>query len=699
MGTSSSQPAHVVTVRLEPPLARCPQGKFYASIYSAAHGCIKYARWGEPQTLGLWADDIITVTLFFAKSDTHFENDVFDNFAEVHLPWHHICETLGDGGNEVMFELVVAPDLPWLGQHASPAQYSEAFERARAVAMRDPAAARVRVGIRRLPSHAPSEANAESGGFQRALSRATSSTRSLGSRSPSQRARRLSSPIAASRHVASQVAGWWGAADAHSENAGFQGLFGGRAPSSPTRSKGSDASPLETSSPCKSFRDIGDESLHIPWSSRAGSSVSGKDVEGDDRKQVLQLQARSQALRAQLGLKELDLPNVEDHVCAYLESLRQAVRENHELRLYLQGADQDLTIAAENILHGDAHRRSRFGDPVFEGYVAHALALVSQTQAETQNNLAMIWQYDEQIRSLESELASVRAKQIIVAQPNNNKSTGEEDLQRQEQTIELQALEAECAALHTSIAQELSLTSEEEERIIQELQLEHEVQQQEIEHLKEMILSQSSDDDVCVMPGTAVLTQEAEQLQIRRAQEKERDLQEEREHEFLTDDLRRETHALREELQGIASLKAAMELELDNLLQAQKGAHIEGRQREQLRRERDVIMKEIGRSRCRVQFLDQKIELLQGEVEDIRRRAELLWRSQNPKSSSTLNTQAEDLQERVEKLQMEVLMTKRREEGLAQEEEEARQALDQAMLETVVMEKRTALLANRSLNA
>ncbi|CAK0876619.1 unnamed protein product [Prorocentrum cordatum] len=155
-----SKPAHHVEVRLEPPLnVNPPDGLYFiARLHSAAdglpksddehHGHVdddgaptshvfdaaglsKYREWGVPQPLGIWADDVITVSIHAARTEAHFDRCKYEDVAELHLPWELVCRG-APAGEEMVFDLAMARGVPWLGNNALQGQYQERRSGARA---------------------------------------------------------------------------------------------------------------------------------------------------------------------------------------------------------------------------------------------------------------------------------------------------------------------------------------------------------------------------------------------------------------------------------------------------------------------------------------------------------------------------------------------------------------------------------------
>jgi len=133
MGQTSSQPACLVEVSVhQPSMASGPSGakmSYFACLHTACDGHINYSSWGSPQLLGLWADDVITVSLYMAQSEHHFHALMREEIAETYLPWEAIADFMRKG-EEVSFCLGLNRDRPWLRHTGTRDQYLAAFNAA-----------------------------------------------------------------------------------------------------------------------------------------------------------------------------------------------------------------------------------------------------------------------------------------------------------------------------------------------------------------------------------------------------------------------------------------------------------------------------------------------------------------------------------------------------------------------------------------
>lgn len=626
MGASCSQAAYTVQVRLERPEVRCPDA-FFACLHSAADGDVRYNVWGEPQTLGLLLDDIITVSIFTAQSEQHFDRLAHEEFAEVYLPWDVISNQLIDG-QETVFLLGLQPGIPWLGQHALPAQYSSAFFDACGWAQERPSAPRICVGIRRLP----------------------------------------------------------------------QGLHAG---------KGPEAAPM--------LPHMGKLYSDSPNSASSAAAVSPavacgvEELSPDEMKRLFQLQVRNKELRAQLRLREGDGPDVEGQVREHLELLRRAVAENYSLRTGLQSADRELAelsvcLSQEQRLAiadaaGDALPSAR--SPTAEDsaeFERQATLILGEIQAVTNSNIELIAHYDTQIKTLEAELVRAREAQALAGADD---TAGEARLMEAKQELEhsigeLEILEDECAKLEGALCEEPGGNGEADKMEAQKLQLEHEVQEKEIGHLRQ-ILERQYTEEPTALPGSGILQDQVASLQAELSQEALRGEEELASAQQQADELRQHVLAFQDELEAVAEAKLAAEQELEELRarSPDRAPSVQQQHADEEARS-ESLRKELNRSHCRIEFFDEKIQQLQQEAADIGQRAsDVLQVAQvGPGGTPEDAAHIAELEMLVQRQQQEVELMRCREERLRQEQSEAQQAWEDASAYSAMAKKNMTLLHN-----
>jgi len=130
------RPAHVIEVKVQEPawteypavvehLQRKHHTGVFIRIHSAADG---FADLCEPHLLGVWTDDVISLSIHTAKSKKHFERGHSEEFVQVHIPRDVVCDRLSSETKDAEFLLGLRKDLPTLGRNGSKAQYRAAFE-------------------------------------------------------------------------------------------------------------------------------------------------------------------------------------------------------------------------------------------------------------------------------------------------------------------------------------------------------------------------------------------------------------------------------------------------------------------------------------------------------------------------------------------------------------------------------------------
>mmetsp|Transcript_125205 Transcript_125205/g.279347 ORF Transcript_125205/g.279347 Transcript_125205/m.279347 type:complete len:663 (+) Transcript_125205:32-2020(+) len=657
MGATNQRPAVVVEVRLAPPQAECPlaEGAFFAQIHSAADGITAYGAWGQAQAVGLWSDDVVTVSLCAARSKAHFERQRCSDFAELHLPWELAGEGLREGDERVL-DLGLEPGTLHLGLEASPAEYREAFLRARELA-KDPARPRLRVGLRRAPM--PQE------------------------RAPPALAL-LSMP------------------------------GGGSEP--------------------ESAGDVGAVPALASSTHPSGDSCGIDELSPEEMKRLFQLQVINQELRAELTpFGAGTQPEVEDQLKSHLACLRRSVAEGYELRAELQVVDREVASMSAGLTQqerlalatgastppGTAVQASPAGDNA--DWEEQAAEVMSEIQGVTQSNILLISHYDAQIKSLQGELLMARRRHSEavgspLSSPRGSVSSlllgaaGEREAQRKlrEQGEELQGLMGEISQLEAALAQDLSRRREADARTLQQLQLEHEVQVEEIGHLQQILQRQDAEEPM-KPPSTGLLQVEVLQVEAQVSEMRRQGAEERAYAERHAAELRQEAACLQEELRDAEAAKLAAERELATLRQdgahggtgaaaaASAAAAAERASSEELYR-KEALEKEVRRYHQRLEFCDQKISLMQDEADDLRQRASHVLRATPPEAPEHEGggDHVAELQAIVQQRQEQVQLMKRTEDGLREELEEAQQALETAKVEAAVVEQRMLLLRSRT---
>jgi len=280
------------------------------------------------------------------------------------------------------------------------------------------------------------------------------------------------------------------------------------------------------------------------------------------------------------------------------------------------------------------------------------------------------------------------------------------------QRFEVQCLESECAKLANEVEALTVARKLAEARAMQDLQMAHEVQLDEIEHFRRLVDEKRAGAEVVsgspvsgasnrVQPPNtgALLEAELEQLQQHLAQVTQKGDEERKASEALANELRRETREIVRELEAIAEEKAACVRDLEEARSAH-GSAVPASVLDNERQEGESIVKEIARTRTRIGGLELKIQQLQQEAKDIGERASFVLRSvpdacgqdAHPAESARaieLNSLVQERERRLEE-------AKRLEASLRKESDEVDQALQAAKVEAAVMEQKMTLLKNRT---
>lgn len=654
MGAVGTKAAHHVEVRLRPPVNDDPgEGLlFVARVHSAADGISKYRTWGEPQILGLWADDIVTISLYEAQTEEHFDAYQYNEVAELYVPWE-VIEVIwrqSQPGEEMFFDLALSRTAPWLGANATLKQYRDAFWRAHEAAQADPGSVpRMCVGIREvqpheLPHEVPWEAatplrDEDLRGDDGDLPGAGQS----GARFGEERG---------------QAAWRW-----------------------PVHTRPEMAAPV-----LRAFEDLGP----------------------DDEHRVGQLQLRNQELRRQctaLGLRDVDVPDVEDRVRAHCDLFGRSASENAQLRDESQALERELAnVYGEAELPGDL----RGAD---EDAARQCAGTMQEIRRVIQHSIELSGQCSGHLRQLEEDVSAASA----APPPQYADADDEVDQLRRllgQQHDEHEAVLVECSRLESLLevaaGEAQAQRSEAEERRCEELGGRCRQLYEEVEALQQQLRDRPElrDSEDGMLPATVVLTDEVEHLQAQLAEQQRRRAQEQVEMEQRPGQLRRETRALQEKLQETLEARERADRELERLQQShereleelrstavERAAATRAREEKELVRE--ALSKDAARSRRRIEFFDQKVQQLLAESQDLRQRAELAWQSV-PDTPEHAGAEAGALQEQLSAWQSRLQACGREREALQGERDRARQELENSLVEARVAEQKLRLLRDRT---
>lgn len=600
MGASAPQATQRAEVRLQAPEERlAPAGEvFFARLHSAAEGVARYEQWGRLQEVGLWSDDVITISVHTARSEASFAAHRCHDFAEVYLPWDLIKEELElkevspDG--KLSFELTLHPGRPSLGEHAHPSKYFDAFRRDREEAKLDRSVPRVGVTLRRStgpPGVASASAKEAPPGF--------------------------SLPALP----------------------GPEGAAAAMPPAAETPLGASPGSALAAGRMAESWERAGVASPSLLY--------GVNEVAAEDMKVLLRLQMQNQELRAQCGAgAEAALDEAEEALYSHVAILSQAVTSNYALLGEVDAADAVLASAIASLpedrllLVAAALGPSApevAGEESGNEESARLLAAELRQLCDGADGCGLLSRLRggaEHLARLEAELAAAQGKSGFVAQPAKALGSAERQRQLEQQATELRAIDAESWRLQSAIEQEESRLAALEAQAVQQLQLDIEVERDEVENLRQAVRRNTgAAAELPPPPGTSILQAEAGQLQQQIYQAHGRNSEEQVSFEQQAADLREEARQLASELQRSAAQRAASEAELQALRRRAAAPPPRGggadseQQREELTSAKEALVKEIGRSQRRMDFFDKKVDQLKDEADDIRRRAHQIWQS------------------------------------------------------------------------
>jgi len=622
-----------VQVSVEKPEWVDPNISLFVRLHSAADGCAKYTPgWNRPQTLGLLADDIITVSFFSARTEGDFDKLNCEEFAEVYLPWVEIRYHIEEGRIS-FYDLAIRMEEPWLGPTATPAQYRHAFARAYHSAKKLPTQPRIRVGISLLPRH---DWDQEEIGETALISAALKSARTLLGPVKETPANAVSSPAVV----------------------------------------------------CSMTELTPEEEAHITM-----------------------LQKQNEDLRLLLGMQDAeDGPAVQDKVQEHLEAMRREVSDNYALRADMQAADKELAILHARLYkeqHMAISEEAGEGGPAGSGdslqSEVHLKRVCAEVFDETYRvcraNVELITHYEQVFKALEGELVASRQTQGTAAQDVGSSLSPEERYKRvafrlQRQEEELGLLEGECRRLHDAITHETEGCEEERSATMQQLMVEHEVQNDEMGRLQQMLQQQQ----VSVPPMTGQLRDQVATLEAELQQAQQRCTQQRQAAEQHAEWLRRETLDLQQQLQVSTEDQevAAAELELQR---AEPGtASAVGH----AVMEREQLDGELSRLRYTIEVFDEKIKKLNENAADIRERASQVLSAVPERTGShdpdVLRLEELEMAVNEQQYQMEVIRI--HEAKLEEEHDKAIRALEAAKVESgqleSAMERKTLLMRART---
>jgi len=485
------------------------------------------------------------------------------------------------------------------------------------------------------------------------------------------------------------------------------------------------------------------------------SAYCTAELDPEERKAYAQLQARNHELRWMLGVggtSGVPMPDVDQQVKDHIARLRAAVTENTRLRhdlVQVQTALSEhgmplVSPSDSNLSRGaqaSAQASSCPSEIDAEEQERQSALIMAEIQSITQSNIELMSQYDEQVKALEAEVAAERRRQQLAevqtkmppscrslppTPPRTSQNldematpqgTAAEDDARQlddlrDKRNELRQLEEECTRLEEAIQAELQNREQAKARALQELQLAHEVQREELAHFQRLVeekRQRGASAEKPSTPGTdprGLLEAELQQLREHLRDAQQRGEQERAAAEAQANELRWELQTLREEQRAVAAERETSFREIEEVKRASDGRRTppstSERPLELQKMHGEALAKEIERTRKRIELLDAKVEQLESEMKDIRQRANMVLRAVPDReiggtpNSPEAAARIADLQAQVAEREAALKEAKKEEERLQEELATVQKALEAANVEARVMEQKMSLLQSRT---
>lgn len=489
------------------------------------------------------------------------------------------------------------------------------------------------------------------------------------------------------------------------------------------------------------------------------SAYCSGELDADEKRAFVDMQARNHELRWLLGITgKAPMMNMEQQVKEHVVRLRKAVADNARLRNDLV---QVQTSLMENGLALSTPADSlagsvdlSFGKGGLPQPVASsgcqseatdtdeqercAAGIMGDIQALTQGNIELISQYDEEVKNLEEQVNEHRRRQQAAESnlcmpsssrslrsptpPRSSRALDEGGTPRaadvadnqqldelREKRAELRQVEQESTRLEEAIQAEMQNHEGVKARALQELQMAHEVQKEELAHFRRLVEEKRQKGKMMESPqqgdSGALLHQELDHLREHFRDVQQRGEQEREAAEAQASELRQELQSSQEELRNVAAERDASFCELEAVQRANDGKRTPPanaqRPLELQRMHGEALAKEIERTRRRIELLDYKVEQLESEAQDLRQRANLVLSAMPDKelegvpNSPEASARISELQQVVAIRQASLHEFKREEDQLQGEVAKAQKDLETANVETAVMERKMRLLQSR----
>lgn len=684
MGAGGSQPAHYVEVRLERPSAPCPSNEFFITLHTAASGVVKYRRaWGEPQRIGLWADDIITVSVFAAQGGEHFDRHQCEDVSEIYLPWDTISRQFRESGKEVAVDLALTSNA-WLGQSAEPSEYRQAYRSAVDMVRINPMTNHIHISIRESSISEDAANDHSAHGSLRNEASATRKPSSLERQSSATQTPRgspvkLQDTSLPSNAFTFTPRGGIGAQNVRGyadSPAGISDQIVAGDTVVRSSSRQGRASPRAGAAP----PSLGPVGVPASGSGTFGARGRSHTPEGggltpEDVRQVALLEQRQQELRAELaklGVTNTQLPQIPDeHVAEYTEGLRNAVAENSQRRLMIQRLSKDLAVTQDKYYkeHTKEEAKAPFQSPFpsrgscsqVEGNngFQRCAELVAELRNNMDVNTELIWKHNDEVRKIENEISDTREQfKRVEEQAAKHGAVNPEEREEARRLLAQRSKEIDAISEECEIALECFNDEVRRQRTRQHFERERQAgspssaplsgplstprgvqapfsdtELRAIQNLPVFSSPATSSRDPDRWPtadGTsrsaimAKLRGEAERLAAQLESERRKAAQSREAVAQQTASLRQENTALCQHLEHTQSEHQHLtkEMQMFELTQSQGGARgTIDVDLEQQRGHRDALIKDLARSKRRIDYFDEKICQLVTEAADIKRRA------------------------------------------------------------------------------
>lgn len=474
----------------------------------------------------------------------------------------------------------------------------------------------------------------------------------------------------------------------------------------------------------------------------------------EETEAFFQWQAVNQQLRKELGIQAVGecRLGVDRQVQDYVDRMGRAVAENMRLRqelvqVQMSLAERKLPLISLGL---DGQMPSCTSKPALQKPDAGDLdeqlseTILGQIQGIIQGNIHIISGYDVEAKTWEGKIVVARERQRAAAKaaqckkittpedsgsspcstctPGDTESpsswvteeqttarlpftthSGAEDLGKDswQSDAELMQLEQECSRLQEAVQSELEGREQAKSQHLQELQINLEMHGDEVMHFRHLIEEKRqqaiTQSNTHTEPST-LLQAEIEHLQDHLREMRNRGDQERAASDAKANQLRLELRTLQEEQHSIDAELQATSLEHDQVRFGCKPSRaVPDYLREPQKIQGEGLAKEVDRARQRTQLLDTKVDQLEIESQDLRQRAEMIFRrvsgndSGDGAGSLELSARIAQLQELVARREADLHRTKSEEQLLQDELGTANQAMKTASLDFSVLKQKLRL--------